>query len=137
MNNSSECSAPVTTAEPDPNELPLDETAAANPEEIELDDVVGDDDGDDDNKAAEAAVEAAQTAKQALGDDNSMFQSDTLHNFDPNAAVPKGQGEDGPSVSEASALQSRTQHATGLSAALAAIVPAASNRQSDSDSAAQ
>ena len=134
MNNRSKCSAPVTVAESDPNELPLDETAAANPEEIELDDVVGDD--DDDNKAAEAAVEAAQTAKQALGD-NSMFHSDPLHNLDASAAVQRGHGEEGPSVFEASALESRTRHTTGLSAALAAIVPAASSRQSGIDSAAQ
>ena len=100
-------------AEPDPNELPIDETAAANPEEIELDD--GDDDGDDKREEAAAAVsEAAESAKQDLGDDNSMFQSDSLHNFDASAAVQAGSGQ--------TAMQDRTV----VSAALAAIVPTAS-----------
>lgn len=94
-------------------ELPIDETAAANPEEIELDD--GDDDGDDTrDEAAEAFGEAAEAAKQDLGDDNSIFQSDSLHNFDASAAV---QAEGG---------QMATQDRTVLSAALAAIVPTAS-----------
>ncbi|DBA70331.1 TPA: hypothetical protein ACH3X2_011753 [Trebouxia sp. C0005] len=99
---------------PDPQELQIDETAAANPEEIELDD--GDDDGDDrcDEASAEAVSEAAEAAKQDLGDDNSMFQSDSLHNFDANAAV------------QAQGAQMATQDKSVVSAALAAIVPTAS-----------
>ena len=100
-------------AEPDPLELQIDETEAANPEEIELDD--GDDDGDGKcEEAAEAFSEAAEAAKQDLGDDNSMFQSDSLHNFDASAAV---QAESG---------QTATQDRTVVSAALAAVVPTAS-----------
>ncbi len=100
-------------AEPDPQELPIDETAAANPEEIELDD--GDDDGDDKcDEAAEAVGEASEAAKQDLGDGNSMFQSDSLHNFDASAAV------------QAEGSQMATQDGTIVSAALAAIVPTAS-----------
>ena len=100
-------------AESDPQELPIDETAAANPEEIELDE--GDDDGDDRcDEAPEAVGKAAEAAKQDLGDDNSMFQSDCLHNFDASAAV---QAEGG---------QMAAQGNTVVSAALAAIVPIAS-----------
>ena len=57
---------------------PFDETAAANPEEIELDDV--DEDGNTE------AVLDAEAAKQELGQDNGMFHSEELHNFDPAAA---------------------------------------------------
>ncbi len=100
-------------AEPDPNELPIDETAAANPEEIQLDD--GADDGDDICvEAAEAVSEAAVAAKQDLGDDNSMFQSDSLHNFNASVAVHAESG------------QMATQDRTVVSAALAAVVPTAS-----------
>ena len=100
-------------AEPDPLELQIDETEAANPEEIELDD--GDDDGDGKcEEAAEAFSEAAEAAKQDLGDDNSMFQSDSLHNFDASAALQAQGGQMG------------TQDTTVVSAALAAIVPTAS-----------
>lgn len=62
----------LRSAARDPQEIVLDETAAANPEEIELD--AADD-------ASDAAEQDAEAAKQDMAEDNSMFQSETLHNF--------------------------------------------------------
>ena len=100
----------------DPQELVLDETAAANPEEIELDHAEDD--------VEEAAGEAAEVAKQELGDDNSLFQADTLHNYDASAAVQAAPDLETQGTSQSGPHQQlETQHANGLSAALAAIVP--------------
>ena len=55
----------------------FDETVAANPEEIELDD-----------NDAEAADEGAQEAKQELADDTGMFYAHSMHNY--NSSIGTG-----------------------------------------------
>lgn len=56
----------------DPQEIVLDETAAANPEEIDIDDA---------DDASDNAEQTAEAAKQDMAEDNGMFQSEPLHNF--------------------------------------------------------
>ena len=80
---------------------PFDETAAANPEEIELDDL--DEDGN------EEAVQDAEAAKQELGQDNGMFHSEELHDFDPASA----------SLATDATKAGTTTHDSEMSAALA------------------
>ena len=64
----------ATIAGAEPHQPAFDETVAANPEEIDLDDLDADSiDG--------AALQDAEAAKQNLGQDHSMFQSDVLHNY--------------------------------------------------------
>ena len=93
---------------------PFDETMAANPEEIELDEL--DDDGD-----AEA-VEAAEAAKRDSGQDNSMFHSQDLHNYDP-ASV------DNLAVTDAAAGNVvDTACENGISPALALAMPKAASK---------
>ena len=62
----------LRSAARDPQEIVLDDTAAANPEEIELD--AADD-------ASDTAEQDAEAAKQDMAEGNSMFQSETLHNY--------------------------------------------------------
>ena len=82
----------------------------ANPEEIEL---------QDEEEAVDASVdEAAETAKQELGDDKGLFESDALHNYDA-AAIQRHDHSHGVPTYP----QSGSQHVTGLSAALAVIIP--------------
>lgn len=64
-------------SEIDAQEIALDETVAVNPEEIELDE----DDLDAEEVSREAVEETAEAAKQDMAEDNSMFQSESLHNF--------------------------------------------------------
>lgn len=63
----------------------LDETVAANPEEIDLDDI---DEAEDGGVEAvqEVVREAAEAAKQEIGHDSSVFQPVDLHNYDSAAA---------------------------------------------------
>ena len=61
----------------DAQEVALDETVAANPEEIQLDE----EDLDAEEGSGEAIEETAEAAKQDMAEDNSMFQSESLHNF--------------------------------------------------------
>lgn len=58
----------------DPQEIVLDETAAANPEEIDIDDV-------EDASESDAVEQNAEAAKQDMAEDHGMFQSEALHNF--------------------------------------------------------
>lgn len=70
----------------DAQEVALDETVAANPEEIELDE----DDIDAEEVSNEALEETAEAAKQDMAEDNSMFQSESLHNFGGGAQAAQG-----------------------------------------------
>ena len=100
----------------------VDETLAANPEEIELDE-----DGLDDEEASAAAIAStAEAAKQDMADDDGMFQAESLHNYSGSTqAVPD-------SVMEADDRQ--PLHADlkrELPAALAAVLEAPSNLAAD------
>lgn len=70
--------------------VPLDETVAANPEEIELDDI----DLDDEEAPGEATAEAAEAAKQDMAEDDSdgLFKSESLHNYGGGAQLAPGPG---------------------------------------------
>lgn len=92
-----------------------DETVAANPEEIELDE-----DGLDDEEAAGDAVDrTAEAAKQDMADDNGMFHAESLHNYcGSTQAAPNNQ------VEAADEQSPHVETKRELPAALAAILEA-------------
>ena len=96
-------------------EIALDETVAANPEEIELDE----DNLDDVEVAGEAVEQTAEAAKQDMAEDSSMFQSESLHSFGGHA-----EGAPGPeNLKELPEKQSSlADDRTHMSPTLAAIV---------------
>lgn len=96
-------------------EIALDETVAANPEEIELDE----DNLDDVEVAGEAVEKTVEAAKQDMAEDSSMFQSESLHNFGGHAeGAPGPENLKGLPERQSSLAGDRTQ----MSPALAAIV---------------
>ena len=99
----------------DAQETALDETVAANPEEIELDE----DNLDAAEVSGEAAEQTAEAAKQDMAEDSSMFQSESLHNFG-------GHAEGAPAPENLTELPERrsslADDRTQMSPALAAVV---------------
>ena len=99
---------PVTAH--DPQEITLDETVAANPEEIDLDD-----DADADDDGTGSAEQMAEASKQEAAADSGMFQHEELHNFSSIAQPASNLQVSGDANGSAEQSQS-------VSPALAAIV---------------
>ncbi|KAL3132875.1 hypothetical protein ABBQ38_006795 [Trebouxia sp. C0009 RCD-2024] len=103
----------------------VDETVAANPEEIELDE-----DGldDEDKASAEALERTAEAAKQDMADDDGMFHAESLHHYSGSTqAAPD-------SIMEAHARQTAHADSKGdLPAALAAVLEGPNHHHGDAD----
>ena len=90
----------------------FDETVTANPEEIDLDEGVVEEE--------EVDAEAAEVAKQELAGDAEMFQASALHNYSNGAETASDHMPE-----THSNQREHTEKSKNLSAALAAVLPQA------------